>query len=351
MSVARMEALTGPRAPYLPRKSRWNDVATDENLLQARWKNFHLGPVEQLGPLSEKLNREMQGHDVPSHTHVLHPRSSQAACLQLFAPALLDEEGARAALADCINATFDFDEKDRVKVIQDLTFEAPHTGPCNSNGCSWFRNMGDLAGEHRGRTTRLDVLIQAEGYDQKPVWIGVEFKYTEPEFGACGGFNSKCFSHADRHACLNDPSQRRQTCYFLASKKPRKYIQDWSDLFQEDPLGTKGPCALIGSLNQLYRSHWVLREFAAGDRSLFLVVYHERNKVLLTPERSIPGFEGMFTEGPIDRYRSLLHKDAVNSICKMAVGDLLKAYSEAPSQARWLPDLMQRYGDGPEPSR
>jgi hypothetical protein len=201
--------------------------------------------------------------------------------------------------------------------------------------------MRALVGESEGITTRLDVLVEAEAPTGEAVWVGVEFKYTEPEFGACGGFASPRYSEVGRRACVEDSDDRAKHCHLLHVSR-RSYLRDRS-LFTTDPLSASGPCPLVGSLNQLYRSHSVVRAWAKGAPSLLAVVRHEHNPVLVEPERGLPGHAAP-TLGPIERYRALLRPDAARTVGELTVAEVLTAYHAADlGDTPWLRALVERY--------
>ncbi len=340
LGVVRSRALGGPRRPYLPQKPRWNQVTAAEDERQRQWR-ARAPHAHQLGPLHAGLEAWLSAHDAPSHTDLDHPRSSQAACLQLFAPVLLDEPGARQALAALFDVRLGVPAGVRIAGIRDVAFEAPHARPCRTVSCRWRADMRTLVGERERVTTRLDVLIEAETRTGEPVWVGVEFKYTEPEFGACGGFSSPRHTEAGRRACAEDSADRAKHCHLLHVSR-RSYLRDRS-LFAADPLSASGPCPLLGSLNQLYRSHSVVRAWASGAPSLFVVVRHERNVVLVEPERGLPGYAPR-TLGPIERYRASLRPDAAATVSELTVADVLAAYHAAGlGETSWSRALVVRY--------
>lgn len=330
------EALRGVRegavVPVAPRPSRWNEFTASED--------ERLAGQPPSPPLPDALTAYLAAHDAPAHSHAGHPRSSQRACLDAFAPAFIGGAGADALMVIVAPA---FRDLGVVPVRLDaVDFEVPHQGLCRERGCAVAHDMRSLAGESDPRfTTRLDVAlaVKAERAGQTVrVLVGVEFKYTEPEFGCCGGFESEGNPDEGRRACL-ETGERADRCYLLRRKR-RRYLADRS-MFQADPLSTPGPCLLLGPANQLYRSHFVVRELARAwgfDDHLFIVVADERNTSLRDPEPAIPG-HARPTTPPFDRYRDALRpelRDHVYWTSPQAVASAMRGRGlELPRRYSW----------------
>ncbi len=300
------EALRGLRdgmvVPVAPRPSRWNAFTAAED---ARLAREAASP-----PLPDALVAYLAAHDAPAHSHAGHPRSSQRACLDAFASVFVGGAGGDALIEAVSSA---FRELGMVATgVDAVDFEVPHQGRCRESGCAVSHDMRALAGESDPRfTTRLDVAlsVQAERSGRAVrVLVGVEFKYSEPEFGCCGGFESPGNPDEGRRACL-EPAAREARCYLL-SRKRRRYLADRA-MFHSDPLSAPGPCLLLGPINQLYRSHYVVRELARAwgfDDHLFVVVADERNTSLREPEPAIPGHLRP-ASSPFERYRDALRPE------------------------------------------
>ncbi len=205
-------------------------------------------------------------------------------------------------------------------------------------------------------TTRLDAFLLVTGtYNRKPgrVAVGIEFKYTEPEFGRCGGFVSEGNSLAGRQACIGlfetDESDRRQTCY-LRNEKQRLYLadRDLEKFFQPDhnPLTSAGPCLLLGPANQIFRSQfttWKLKEAIDCCQDwMFFVLHHDGNKVLFEPERTIPHLP-QFEASAYDRYRATLMPAFQKRLGIITTNQAISAYERHCGQVNWVQELKDRY--------
>ena len=339
--AARDAALAGPRVAHAPRRSRWNTFTAQQDHAQAVWRRR--APSEpQLGPFQAQIEGYIAQHGVRAHAHLDHPRSSQAACLQLFAPARWgDAQGALAAVLD--GAT---PEGLRIEGLDAVDFEAPHVD-CDPADCAVAADMAALVGEHTGRVvTGLDALVRARGRrDGRPVrvLIAVEFKYSEVEFGCCGGFVSRAFDEAGRRACVDRPAARRVHCHLLV-KHRRGYLQDTS-MFVADPLEAPGPCLLLGPVNQPYRSHFTARALAASlgfEEVVYAVVADARNPALNQPARPLPGHRSQ--GAPLDAYRAALRPELAGGVIELSAQDLVAAYRAAAPTEPWLEALVDRYG-------
>ena len=338
--VIRAQALAGPRAPYAPRRPRWNAFTQAEDTRLAAWSRRAPG-APHLGEHGPAVTAWLDAHDTKSHDDRLHPRSSQAACLQVFAPVVLDLPGACAALRPVLAAAF---PALKVRAIENAAFEAPHGPDCPAPDCAWRADMAALVGESGSQWTRLDVLLKVRG-----VWrgqparlaIGIEYKYSESEFGTCGGFTSDAASLAARESCVGGPG-RESLCHLHGLG--RRYVRE-AGLFSAPPLGGGGPCPLLGPLNQLTRGHATTAAFAAAaglDAGLYLVVHDPRNPTLLAPSRPVPGFAAT-AESPLETYRAALRPEHRDSVGLLPIARVLDAWRDAFANPRWVRTLRERY--------
>jgi hypothetical protein len=200
--------------------------------------------------------------------------------------------------------------------------------------------------------TSLDAAFALTGTrDGKPVraLIGVEFKYTEPEFAPCTGFTAEGCTEQGRQACLHG-KDRGNWCYLRHKEKIGIFKTDALDWLFGTPNPVDradGACALLGSLNQLYRGHSAvlkLKERFGYDEALFLVVYDNRNLALTTPERPSPEIRS--DKAPMERYKDLLAEKHKNTFAALAVQDLTAGYTAAITRKHpvWLTKIKSRYG-------
>jgi restriction endonuclease-like protein len=334
--------------PHAPRRSRHTAFAASEDAFQASWLDTN--PAEDhLGASASDLRAYLAQHGIKAHGHVGYPRSSQAACLQVFAPAQRDDPTSRDAIrrvlarpAAALGA--------ELAAVASIDFEVPHAPEACAKPCAAAADQRKLAGEStRGVRTQLDVFVVAHGHREgSPIRIGfgLEFKYTEPEFGCCGGFKSRGFDEAGRRACIGTAPGRERSCYLLI-KEGRRYVEDRS-AFLADPLSATGPCLLLGPANQLYRGHYTTRALARElglDETMYGVVHDRRNPELFRPERTIPGCEP-FAESAFERYARSLREEWSGRLFTMHTQDVIAAYvaAFAPERPAWLVALAERYG-------
>lgn len=197
--------------------------------------------------------------------------SSQALCINLFFP--LREE------LELLTGFFTSRISGLVQVKK-MHFE--YIGPEGTD----YLHEGGSRGQNR---TSADVALEWDSEDGTQGLLLLEFKFTEGEFGRCGGATSK--GNTDRSRCLRsediirDPSAM---CYLLQSKK-RPY---WDIILDSDgPLRTEyltleRHCPFRYDLYQLMRNQLLALQIERDPQSGFArasfgVVYHHDNDRLL----------------------------------------------------------------------
>lgn len=336
--------------PYAPRKPRWNDFTLAEDAAQEAWRQ-DTTPTGQLGPLEPHLLAYLQAHDAPQHRELQHARSSQAACFQLFAPLLIKDAAAEQGFLALLN--------DRLlrkvglvpEAIKEVDFEAPHGKHCldPASSCWCAAQMGKLVGERTGITTRLDALLRVQARNSAGdvvVIVGIEFKYTEAEFGGCGGFRSTGMGLEERASCLSG-TERANRCFL----RQRLYLSETGqcDLFGRDVLLDPGPCAFVGGVNQLLRGHTTTLRLAEREEkalAVYVVVHDARNAELTSQERTIPAAHGWSVPAPLERYRALLRPERASTFGVLTAQEVMEAYrrhKRPGAEPNWLTALHARY--------
>jgi len=338
-------ALTSPRAPFAPRRSRFTEFAAAEDRRLQRWRREH-PKADNLGPHADELRKYLSDHHADAHDHLDHLRSSQALCLQLMAPVLDQPRGVAATgFLELLGTRL---EGFQPISVESVDFEAPHGTKCTATDCRVSLSPRDLLGERPSKWTRLDVLLviggRRDGISTRAL-VGLEFKYTEPEFGSCGGFASSG-NRDDASICLVDPvGGRRDRCYLLR-KHGRKYLEPPREMLDPDPLEAPGPCLLLGPVNQLYRSHFAVRAMAPHfgcTEAFFGVLRHADNPDLVEPALPIPG-HGSPLVGPADRYRAALAKEIRPTFFDITIQEVTELWrSSLTPSPDWLTALMRRY--------
>jgi hypothetical protein len=338
-------ALASSRVPYAPRRSRFTAFAAAEDRRQHKWRRQHPN-TDGLGPYAGTLREYLEDHHADAHDHLNHLRSSQAFCLQLMAPVMHSPGGeAATGLLEVVGSRL---AGFRPNAIESVDFEAPHGAKCASPACRVRLSPRDLFGERTSKWTRLDVLLVLRGTRDgvsTRALVGMEFKYTEPEFGSCGGFVS-AGNRQDAHTCLNSPDGGRDDHCYLLTKHGRKYLEQPRKMFCADPFEEPGPCLLLGPVNQLYRSHYAVRAMAPHlgcTEAFFGVLRHADNPDLLASALPIPG-HGSSQAGPVDRYRAALAAEVRSTFFDLTLQEVVARWrSTLTPSPDWLTALTRRY--------
>jgi len=256
------------------------------HLIEWKWKHLTMDPgkyggnlydailprefQDEMHPLYRPLVQEIRrNYPFKSHPHFGHMASSQAACINLFAPLLLNEETANQVFPK-INRRFSKLASDTLE--KGFRFEYwDESNPLNDHT--------DAAG------TDSDVAIAYYDTDgELSLWL-IEHKLSENEFTTCGGYKSK--GNRMKEQCrkgaeiLGDPTK----CYYHSYCGYSYWnITHSSGLFDPDALKKKKTCPFIGGENQLWRNQ--LMAYAVQERQNFKnvhfsVVRHPENNDLV----------------------------------------------------------------------
>lgn len=197
--------------------------------------------------------------------------SSQMLCINLFFP--LREE--LELLTDFFGSRIS-----GLTRVKKMHFE--YIGPKGTD----YLHEGGSRGQNR---TSADVALEWEGEDNTQGLLLLEFKFTEGEFGKCGGATSK--GNTDRSHCLRSEDiihTPSAMCYLVQSKK-RPY---WDILLDSDgplrieQLTLERHCPFRYDFYQLMRNQLLAHQVeqdqsSAFARALFGVIYHRDNDRLL----------------------------------------------------------------------
>jgi hypothetical protein len=210
------------------------------------------------------------------HRDFANLRSSQACCFNFLFPLRLNPAEAVIALAPLLPG---------VTTVDLIEFE--YTGPDAEGATRW---LGEPPGGGRGqnRTSADAAVWWHDGDDQGRLTL-VEWKYTERQFGTCGGFASRGNDHEDK--CMRWPCEGfapLEDCYLARGDTSRNQRQYWSHLDQAGIMLHRyhgQACPFIGPFYQLMRLH-LLAAYSAqagvADRADVAVVYFEGNDSLKT---------------------------------------------------------------------
>ncbi|MCJ7667033.1 MAG: hypothetical protein MUP04_01885 [Anaerolineae bacterium] len=230
-------------------------------------------------------------------------------------------------------------------------FLANHIPQLAGVGKMYFEYIGDknYLNEPGGRgqlRTSADVALEWFDTSNSRGLLLLEFKFTEREFGGCGGATSK--GNADRLRC-HRPTEIVEApdrmCY-LAKPKERPYWQ--IALGPDSPLRidllTKEPyCPFRYDFYQLMRNQFLAHMIESDPhsgfrRALFGVAYHAENDNLLQMDRTFDG-EG----NPLKAWAGLLREP--DSFINLTLQDLLTWMDpRLPSHLEgWRSFLSEKY--------
>ena len=252
------------------------------HLIEWKWKNItkkpgvHAGTeydailppelIDELYPLHRPIVEEIRSsYELKWHRHFSHMASSQAACINLFMPILLDENAANEIFPK-INPMFG--RLATGKLTNGFQFEYWHeSNPLNDHN----------------KATGTDSDLAISYYDihgKLALWL-IEHKLTEAEFTTCGGYRSN--GNGARSNCedgskiLDNPSK----CYYQY-KCDYKYwqIMRRSEIYDWDALKGRSKCPFMGGENQLWRNQLMaeaIKNTTEYDTAHLSVVRHEGN--------------------------------------------------------------------------
>ena len=281
--------------------------------------------------IDPSVNDYMAKNDIAYHTASLNLRSSQACCLNFLYPLRQDAQPARTVLKGWFPG---------LSEVRGIEFE--YTGPIEAT--VW---LGEPPGGKRGlNRTSADAAIWWTASDGAPRLTLVEWKYTEKDFGPCGGY--KLGPRYQRDVCNSldvrwvEPAR---DCYVSNNKDPRTsrhYWQRMKDARIHPEVFKKEGCPFRGPLYQLLRlqllAHWL--ETNTEDTVDVAVACFKGNQDLMRSrtylkhlDRYLPSAWRVFLAEP-ERFQVLYVEDL------MAHCDYLSNVATSP----WREYLRERYG-------
>jgi hypothetical protein len=203
---------------------------------------------------------------IPLHEYVNHVRSSQAFAFNLLFYPLKQQTGLLKCLSKKINK--------ELVLITDFQFEySPE-----KNILGEWKSDENRPEEY---VTSVDVFISTVTADGEPINFFFEVKFTENEFGTCGGYDSKGNTGALRTGCEHSEKllDDYKLCYLNGAKLQRKYFDEEFNIkksFKPDMFITKCP---------FERFHQCLRNQSLSlkmeHKTYFCLVYHDGNENIL----------------------------------------------------------------------
>jgi len=205
-------------------------------------------------------------NEIPLHELVNHVRSSQAFAFNLLFFPLQKQEGLLKCLSGKIGQ--------RLILIKNFEFEySPDTNILGE----WKSD------ENRPEkyVTSVDVFIETVSDQGDFFYFFFEVKFTENEFGACGGFDSKANIGDLKTACNNSEKllDDYKLCYLNGAKLQRTYFDEEFNPklnFKPDMFVSKCP---FEQFHQCLRNHSL--SYKMDHKTYFCLVYHDENTEIL----------------------------------------------------------------------
>ena len=288
---------------------KWENITKEPGLHNGREYDAILPKkfVEKGYPLYQPIVKEVKNHKFKQHKHFGHMASSQAACINLFTPILVNNKIANAILP-LINSRF-----------RNLATEYLEKG----FQFEYWDKSNPLNDHNQAAGTDSDIAIAY--YDVKEelsLWL-IEHKLTEDEFTTCGGYRSK--GNKSKNNCknnaliLNDESK----CYYMYHCNYNYWhITKESHLFNMDKLKQKNRCPFISGPNQLWRNQlmgYAIQKKSSFKNVHFSVVHHHENNDL---RNSMKEYKGMLNNQSV--FDSFTSKDVIESAKKIHDPDIQK---------------------------
>ena len=256
-------------------------------------------------PLYQPIIKEMEKHRFKKHKHFGHMASSQAACINLFAPVLKDSKIANAILP-AINPRF----RDIAVDYLENGFQFEYWDESNP-----LNDHTSVAG------TDSDIAIAYYDIEGKlSLWL-IEHKLTEDEFTTCGGYRSK--GNTQKENCRNGKLilSDKSRCYYKYHCNYKYWeITHESKLFNITKLNQREKCPFIEGENQLWRNQlmgYAIQKKGAFENVHFSVVHHHENTDLQT---SMDNYRNILNEQSV--FDSFTSKDVIKSAKKINNQDI-----------------------------
>ncbi len=318
----------------------------------------HILPVGELDkafypPLADNILRYLKYDDIALHSEVLNLRSSQAACLNILFPLKEDTRKAVQVLSPLLPA---------VRRVSDIEFEftgssahLPYTR--QEEVTDW---LGEPPGGKRGQNrTSIDAVVHWEDMEGRRRLTFIEFKYSEKEFGSCGGYKSKGNKHPEMCSTLDAQTRRPQAnCYLENGKSNRTSRHYWKHLAEAGISsalfgGVKG-CPFMGPFYQLMRQYLLAAWCKANTVELEEIQHGEAYPGVRQDEVDVVvlGFRGNTSLLNVPTHLRHLGNDIIEAWNRILVGvsplRMVHVEDLAPQIAKvdgdWAKYLSDRYG-------
>ncbi|MFB3890708.1 MAG: hypothetical protein ACE15C_01660 [Phycisphaerae bacterium] len=279
--------------------------------------------------IADKAMEYCRTSNIAVHSEFSNLRSSQACCFNVLFPLHLDLELAGTALEPALPG---------VREVSRIEFE--YTGPDGDGATQW---LGEPTGGQRGQNrTSIDAAVWWTNGSQRLLTF-IEWKYTERNYGTCGGYSSD--GNMEKHLCENldasgDPAS---VCYLVHGRNTRRYWEHLKDAHIDLSAfrGLKG-CPFIGPFYQLMRQYVLAaycREHEGADEVYVASVGFAGNESL----HELPAAHRCLGPTVEDAWNaSLRGVSPMKHINVETIMERIKASQRA--DRNWLAYLAERYG-------
>lgn len=280
------------------------------------------------------LKAYLDSCDIQLHSEILNLKSSQACCWNFFFSLRQDLDLASRALRFLLTG---------VKEVLDIEFE--YTGPDSTTG--W---LGEPPSGKRGqnRTSADATVWWTDNLGQNNLTV-VEWKYTEAEFGNCGGYNSNRNLRKDKCRNLHVGNMRpNQDCYLARGNSLKCNRRYWEHLesagISLSSFTGKAGCPFIGPFYQLMRLQLLAAYTKSHDKNLdraeVTVICFKDNIELL----EIPSNLAWLAVNIPEAWRKLLADEG--SLRTVFIEDIVRdAYKHTKlKESAWMQYFIERYG-------
>jgi len=242
-------------------------------------------------PIYPDIHRYLEEENIAAHTELLNLRSSQACCFNFLFPLRLDLALAALVLSAALPG---------VRQVSAIEFE--YTGP--DGATEWLGEPpGGKRGQHR---TSVDAAIWWRDEEGRRTLTLVEWKYTEAEFGSCGGYHSRNNRQRGRCRGLNVHTvEPERECYLATGTDNRTSRRYWEHLAKAgialEKYEDRCPCPFIGPFQQLMRQYLLAAYCRVNMTELYEV------------DLVVMGFRGNHDLLRVPQYLSHLGKDVISA--------------------------------------
>jgi len=174
--------------------------------------------IENLhGGIRDGVRAYTDTNGIELHSDFANLKSSQACCLNFLFALCRNLDAATTALRPLLPGATSVD-----------WIEFEYTGPHGDHATKW---LGEPPGGKRGqnRTSADAAIWWRDGDDRRRLTL-VEWKYTERQFGTCGGFASDGNRHKDRCRHRADGASAEWRCYLTQGDSERTKRRYWDRL-------------------------------------------------------------------------------------------------------------------------